>query len=79
MPDDFIEKGIPFRREFQCFESEAMWEDIMTLTGYAKLLDFIKKAMNSVIFFLEIVLCSVDNIWRGDEVGVKMTSWGNTA
>lgn len=62
MPDDFIEKGIPFRREFQYFESEAMSEDIMALTGYAKLLDFIEKAMKSVICTLEIILCSVDNI-----------------
>lgn len=62
MPDDFIERGIPFRREFQYFESEAMWEDIMALTGYAKLLDFIEKAMKSVICTLEIILCSVDTI-----------------
>lgn len=34
----------------------------MALTGYEKLLDFIEKAMNSVICILEIVLCSVDNI-----------------
>lgn len=46
-----MQKRTPFRKQFQYYESEAMWEDVRRHIGYAKILDFIQKAMKCNLHF----------------------------
>lgn len=56
MPDCFMEKRTPFKKRFQCYESETMWEDIRGYIGYAKILDFTLETMKSNLHFRNFIL-----------------------
>lgn len=76
MPDCFMEKRTPFRKQFQYYESEAMWEDVRGHIGYKKYW-ILSRNQWSVICILEISLCSVDNIWKENTIGGSGINWEN--